>query len=77
MTNSLEQDLMRIRSKRKLSERNRFSRLNMHRKQIEDLAELGASREEIRIWLRQKANVNVAASTISRALKRWKAADQQ
>ncbi len=77
MTNTLEEDLKRIRSKRTARKRKSFSRLNRHRKQIEELDELGASREEIRIWLRQKGGINVVGSTISRALKRWKAAKQQ
>lgn len=68
----LENDLKGIRAKRDALKKKRYSRLNAYRPQIEGLSALGASREEIRIWLRQKASVNVAGSTVSRALKRWK-----
>ncbi|PZN83054.1 MAG: hypothetical protein DM484_05265 [Candidatus Methylumidiphilus alinenensis] len=68
----LENDLKGIRAKRDALKKIRYSRLNDYRQQIEGLRALGASREEIRIWLREKASITVVGSTVSRALKRWR-----
>lgn len=72
MADRLLTELKQIQAKRKPACRKNFSKLDAYRKQIETLHGHGASREDIRIWLRQKAGVEVTGSTISRALKRWK-----
>ncbi len=71
MGQSLQADLGRIRELRRKSVRQRHSRLESHRNQITELRELHASLEEIRIWLKQNARINISISTISRALQKW------
>lgn len=73
MSKRLVDDLNKIKAARKRGRRKRFSRLDMYREQISTLAATGGSTEDIRIWLRQHANVMVARSTVWRALARWKA----
>jgi hypothetical protein len=77
MTDPLLNELARIRAARRASRRSRYpqSRLNRYRAQIERLAEAGASLAEIRDWLRRKARLVVARSTILRALRRWRGND--
>jgi hypothetical protein len=70
---TLLDDLKKIKDARNAGRRKRFSRLDKYREQITALAENGGSTEDIRIWLRQKANVSVVRSTVWRALARWKA----
>jgi hypothetical protein len=76
---SLLQELARIQESRRRERPKHFrpSRLDPYRQQIERLAAAGASREDIRIWLRQKPKIEVTGRTISRALLRWKAPDPQ
>jgi hypothetical protein len=76
---ALAEELRRIRESRRRSRRKYFrpSRLDPYRKQIEALAAAGASREDIRIWLRQNSKIEVTGRTISRTLLRWEAQDQQ
>jgi hypothetical protein len=73
--NELLQELTRIQNKRRRGREKYFrpSRLDPYRTQIQILANAGGSREDIRIWLRQNAKVDVSGSTISRALQRWNA----
>lgn len=70
----LLQELARIQESRRRNRPKHFrpSRLDPYRKQIQRLAAAGASREDIRIWLRQNPKIEVNGSTISRALLRWK-----
>jgi hypothetical protein len=76
---ALAEELHHIRESRRRSRRKYFrpSRLDPYRKQIEALAKAGASREDIRLWLRQGPKIEVNGSTISRALLRWKAPNPQ
>lgn len=72
----LRNDLTRIRTAR-LAARPRYyrpSKLDPHRHALEELRQLGASLEEMRIWLRQQANIEISKSAVSRAFKRWKEA---
>jgi hypothetical protein len=75
MSDPLVEELARIRAARRRARRPYFrpSRLDPYRPQIEALAAAGASREDIRQWLRQHPRIEVNGSTISRALQRWKA----
>jgi hypothetical protein len=74
---SLLQELARIQESRRRSRRKHFrpSRLDPYRKQIENLAKAGASREDIRLWLRQNPKIEITGRAISLALLRWKAQD--
>ena len=73
MNKILLDDLEKIKKARRGRRRKRFSRLDLYRDQIKTLSESGGSTEDIRIWLRQHANVKVARSTVWKALARWKA----
>jgi hypothetical protein len=74
MNNRLLEELRRIQAARHSARPKHFrpSRLDPYRFQIEALAAAGASREDIRKWLRQHPRIEVNGSTISRALQRWK-----
>jgi hypothetical protein len=71
----LLQELSRIQERRRRERPKHFrpSRLDPYRKQIERLAAIGASREDIRIWLRQGPKIEITGRAISLALLRWKA----
>jgi hypothetical protein len=71
----LLQELTRIQARRRLSRKKYFrpSRLDPYRAQIQTLAEAGASREDIRLWLRRYAKVVITGRAISLALQRWQA----
>lgn len=72
MNEPLLDDLEKIKAARKRGRRKQHSRLKMYRKQIKALSENGGSTEDIRIWLRQHARIEVSQSTVWRALARWK-----
>jgi hypothetical protein len=74
-TEVLEEELRRIQESRRRARRKYFrpSRLDPYRKQIEALAKAGASREDIRLWLRQNPKIEVTGRAISLALLRWNA----
>jgi hypothetical protein len=71
MPDSLKDDLERIRTARRRANRQSYSRLDAYRRQMEELQNLGASLEEIRIWLHEKARIEISKSAVSRAFKRW------
>lgn len=72
MAESLQTDLTRIRASRRLRRKKRFSKLDRHRAQIQELKQQhGASLSEIQEWLKQHARITVATSTILRAFRRW------
>lgn len=70
---SLRDDLERIRTARRAARRRYYrpSKLEPHRKTLEDLRGLGASLEDLRIWLQRKAGLEISKSAVSRAFKRW------
>lgn len=70
---SLADDLARIRTARRAARPRYYrpSKLDPYRNALEELRRLGASLGEIRIWLQQKANVEISRSGIARAFKRW------
>jgi len=49
----------------------RASRLNRHRAGIEKLRKMGASLEEIRLWLRRYRRVRITRRAILYRLRRW------
>jgi IS30 family transposase len=73
MTHPLRDDLRQIQAARRRARPKHFrpSRLDPYRSEIEALAEAGGSLEDIRIWLRRRAKIEVHGSTIFRALRRW------
>jgi adenosyl cobinamide kinase/adenosyl cobinamide phosphate guanylyltransferase len=67
-----------LRKKRKASHRPRYykSRLDRYRSQLETLQALGASFEEMAVWLRKHKRTRVATSTVWRVFRRWERLDE-
>jgi hypothetical protein len=59
---------MRKRARRKPY---RASRLDRHRAEIEELHRMGASLEEIRLWLRRYKRTHITRRAIHYRIKRW------
>jgi len=69
----LQAQLQDIRLMRKRARRRpyRVSRLDRHRAEIEKLRSMGASLEEIRLWLRRYRRVHITRRAILYRLRRW------
>jgi len=69
----LQAQLQEIRRTRKWARRRpyRASRLDRHRAEIETLRKMGASLEDIRLWLRRYRRVHISRRAILYRLRRW------
>jgi len=69
----LQTQLQEIRRTRKKARRRpyRASRLDRHRAEIEKLRSMGASLEDIRLWLRRCKRVHITRRAILYRLRRW------
>jgi len=69
----LHEQLMDIRHARKPTRRRpyRASRLDRHRSEIEELRRMGASLEDIRLWLRRYRRIHITRRAILYRLRRW------
>ena len=69
----LQIELQEIRRTRKRARRRpyRASRLDRHRAEIEDLRRMGASLDDIRLWLRRYRRVHITRRAILYRLRRW------
>jgi len=69
----LQAQLREIRRTRKRARRKpyRASRLDRHRAEIEKLHRMGASLEEIRLWLRRYRRIHITHRAILYRLRRW------
>jgi len=69
----LQTQLEDIRRTRKKARRRpyRVSRLDRHRAEIETLRKMGASLEEIRLWLRRHRRICITRRAILYRLRRW------
>jgi len=69
----LQAQLQEIRRRRKRARRRpyRASRLDRHRAEIEKLRKMGASLEDIRMWLRRYRRVRISRRAILYRLRRW------
>ncbi len=69
----LQAQLQEIRRARKRARRKpyRASRLDRHRAEIGALREMGASLEDIRLWLRRYRRVHITRRAILYRLRRW------
>jgi len=69
----LHTELQAIRRTRKRARRKpyRASRLDRHRAEIEKLRRMGASLEDIRLWLRRYKRTHITRVAIHYRLRRW------
>jgi len=69
----LQAELQEIRRTRKRARRKpyRASRLDRYRAEIEALRRMGASLEDIRLWLRRYRRVRITRRAILYRLRRW------
>ncbi len=69
----LHAEFQSIRSTRKRARRRpyRASRLDRHRAEIEKLRHMGASLEDIRLWLRRYKRTHITRAAIHYRLRRW------
>jgi len=69
----LQAQLQDIRLMRKRARRRpyRVSRLDRHRAEIEKLHRMGASLEDIRLWLRRYRRIRITRRAILYRLRRW------
>jgi len=69
----LQAQLQEIRRTRKRARRRpyRASRLDRHRAEIEALRKMGASLEDIRLWLRRYRRVRISRRAVLYRLRRW------
>jgi len=69
----LQTQLQEIRRTRKRARRRpyRASRLDRHRAEIERLCRMGASLEDIRLWLRRYKRLCITRRAIHYRLRRW------
>jgi len=69
----LQAQLQEIRRTRKRARRRpyRASRLDRHRAEIEKLRGIGASLEDIRLWLRRYRRIHITRRAILYRLRRW------
>ncbi len=69
----LQAELQEIQRTRKRARRKlyRASRLDRHRAEIEKLRCMGASLEDIRLWLRRYKRVHITRRAILYRLRRW------
>jgi len=69
----LQAQLQEIRRSRKKARRRPYwaSRLDRHRAEIEALRKMGASLEDIRLWLRRYRRVHISRRAILYRLRRW------
>ena len=69
----LQAQLREIRRTRKRARRRpyRVSRLDRHRAEIEKLRNMGASLEDIRLWLRRCKRIRITRRGILYRLRRW------
>jgi len=70
---NLQSELQAIRHTRKRARRRpyRVSRLDRHRGEIEKLCRMGASLEDIRLWLRHYKRTHITRTAIHYRLRRW------
>ena len=71
---NLQSELQAIRRTKKRARRRpyRASRLDRHRAEIEKLRHMGASLEDIRLWLRRYKRTHITRTAIHYRLRRWK-----
>jgi len=69
----LQTQLQDIRRTRKKARRRpyRVSRLDRHRAEIEKLRSMGASLEDIRLWLRRNKRIRITRRAILYRLRHW------
>jgi len=69
----LQAEIQEIRHRRKRARRRpyRVSRLDRHRAEIEKLRSMGASLEDIRLWLRRYRRICITRRAILYRLRRW------
>ena len=69
----LHAELKSIRCTRKRARRRpyRASRLDRHRAEVEELRRMGASLEDIRLWLRRYKRTHITRIAIHYRLRRW------
>jgi hypothetical protein len=69
----LQTQLEDIRRTKKKARRRpyRASRLDRHRAEIETLRKMGASLEDIRLWLRRYRRIHITRRAILYRLRRW------
>jgi hypothetical protein len=69
----LQAELQEIRRTRKRARRKpyRASRLDRYRAEIEALRRMGASLEDIRLWLRRYKRMRITRAAIHYRLRRW------
>jgi len=69
----LQTQLEDIRRTRKRARRRpyRASRMDRHRAEIEKLRRMGASLEDIRLWLRRYKRTHITRTAIHYRLRRW------
>ena len=79
MTDTLQQQLHTIQHERKIQRQQRLrrSRLDRYRSEIEQLRTLGASYEDITVWLQQIKHININRSSVYRMLQRWQQRDAE